>query len=186
MPPARRLLLSLVALGLALAWVVVPAPRAWACDCDTSPTQDELRAAADVVFTGEVVRRDDPRPNGTGGTSRLYFSVDAVHKGTAASNQVVVSPTHGTSCGLNIQDGPWLVFADRRAERGTELNSGEVYATWCGGTTNEAAPQDWPRDAPGPKMDTPVAPVVWWLSGAGVLLALAGVIVVYRYRLRRH
>lgn len=35
-------------------------------------------------------------------------------------------------------------------------------------------------------METMVAPVVWWLSGAGVLIALAGVILLYRHRMRRH
>lgn len=184
MPPSRRLVLALAALVTVLAGLAVPTPQAWACDCDLTPSADEFRDQADVVFTGEVARRDDPRSSGTGGTSRVYFSVDAVHKGTAASNQVVVTPTTGTSCGLNIVEGPWLVFARHDAPADINLATGEVYAIWCGGTTNDPAPDDWPRDEPGPKMDIPVPPVVWWLSGAGVLVLVAGVIMLYRLRLR--
>lgn len=98
-----------------------------------SPYLDDYRTAADVVFTGELIWRDDSVRS----ESRLYFSVEGVHKGAAAANQVVVTPAEITACGVDF--------------------------------------------APG----APIPPVVWWLSGAGVLLAGAGVIMVYRYRIRR-
>lgn len=183
--PARRPLLGLVALALALAWIAVPAPRAWACSCAISPHLDDYRTAADVVFTGELIWRDDS----VRGESRLHFSVEGVHKGAAASNQVVVTPAEVTACGVNFAPGgPWLIFAGTTARSDFHMNPDEVFTTWCDGSTGKPAPDDWASEPPGPEMDTPgapIPPVVWWLSGAGVLLAVAGVIMVYRYRIRR-
>jgi hypothetical protein len=168
----RALLATLVGLGAGVAVLVAAALPASACSCavvSSVGTPGEAQAAfdaADVVFTGRIVDRDEPL-FALGGSSGdrviLTFAVDAVHKGTATTRQRLGTAASGASCGLEIVgEGPFLVFATADGDGLT--------ASLCGGTSPQVSLATWPATVPAP------APDGGW--GAWRTTAVAGIAVV--------
>lgn len=133
----KRLITSICAAPIVvMALALVSAGPASACDCAIG-TDEEAFERADVVFTGRVVDRRDPGMGpgrSSAAFSTLRFEVDAVYKGDAAIDQVVVTEQSGGSCGLEIiGPGPFVVFATR-SHWDQEVPEGSAYAGLCGGT----------------------------------------------------
>jgi hypothetical protein len=148
--PAAQLVLAVVlatllpvAAGLTIgvvAGTLMGAGSAHACSC-AALSDDEAFAAADVVFTGTVIGVDLPDVAlGSMGPKRYTLDVDAVYRGEAATEQVVVTPVDPASCGSEIGAGRWLVFAtavapgDERVEGKPEAAAGELRTGLCSGT----------------------------------------------------
>jgi hypothetical protein len=138
----RRTTTTLLAgLLLVLAGWVFAAPAS-ACSC-VGGTTEEFFARADAVFTGTLVRRNPPRRDGQFGSSTdpalHVFAVDSAFKGTVHTEQGVLSPDSGASCGLELSGaGPFVVFATRSTDLGgssfATLTDGQYAAFLCGGT----------------------------------------------------
>ena len=185
--PLRLLRCSLGAVLLAAAVVLVPAGAAMACSCAEAPSDQQLVAGSDAVFTGTLVERHEPtRLFGVSSTSDpavLVFEVDRVHKGSVAQRQGVETASSGASCGLELTQGrEALVFADRV--------DGHLEGTLCGGS-RELVPGEQPLGsgtAPHAGSSVPVddglRPVVMGPAGLAGLGALAALAVVARRRRR--
>lgn len=138
----NRLVTSLTAIALAAAALVFGhASPASACSC-SGGTDEEMFTTADVVFTGRLVDRNDPGMSAgrsSAAFSTLRFDVDAVYKGEAAVDQVVVTEQSGASCGLEITgSGPFVVFGSR-SHWDDQVPEGMVYAGLCNGTRSLAS-----------------------------------------------
>ena len=115
----RRVLTTVLAgCALLLTGWVAPTPAS-ACSCAGGTTAEQFDRA-DAVFTGTVLSRDVQHPPGPVHSSddpALHlFAVDIVHKGTAYARLPFVSADSGASCGLELGDGPFLVFATDPAD----------------------------------------------------------------------
>ena len=128
-----------VAVLVASVVVLVSETPAGACSC-VGWTEAEAFAAADVVFTGELVEVRRPDTSGTYASNdpvRLSFAVDAVFKGEARSVQSVVTALSGASCGMGDSwPGPALVFAN---ENGGGIRGGIVEGGLLGSVQREPA-----------------------------------------------
>jgi hypothetical protein len=150
-PLIVRLLPTLVA---APVLVVVTGGPASACSCVGQDLQ-QSRDQADVVFAGEVLRRDAPSRWASSAPKATYVvQVDQVYKGEAAAVQEVVTVVSGATCGLELpSSGPALLFASRSAVQslGLRPGPGPLTATLCGGSQVglQAPPSFGPGAAPG-------------------------------------
>ena len=136
----RSISLGLAALVFAVVTVASVDPAA-ACSCAGS-TDSEAVAAADVVFSGELVEiRTPPGASySSADPERFVFAVDHVYKGDAMARQSVVTPREGASCGLELSgSGPFLVFATTERTLDLEGDEGELYSHLCSGTRALAA-----------------------------------------------
>ena len=106
-----RFRVPVFALALAIAAGLVSAPPAAGC-VGTRLLGDEAsaEAAADLVFTGTVVKRDEPFSFGLDFTSSAdpigwTFVVESVDKGPQLDRVRVESPRSGVSCGVEFTLG---------------------------------------------------------------------------------
>ena len=131
----RSISLGLAALVFAVVTVASVDPAA-ACSCAGSTDSDAV-AAADVVFSGELVEiRTPPGASySSADPERFVFAVDHVYKGDAKARQSVVTPREGASCGLELSgSGPFLVFATTEGSFDLEGDEGELFSHLCSGT----------------------------------------------------
>jgi len=132
----RRSASAAVVAAILVASVVWNAPHAAACSC-VGFTDAEALAAADVVFTGDLVEVRTP-PGAmfsSADAERFVFEVDRVYKGEARARQSVVTPREGASCGLELAgSGPFLVFASRKPVFDLDADEGELFSHLCTGS----------------------------------------------------
>jgi hypothetical protein len=180
-----RLLLAVV---VALAFLVgLPAPRA-AASCAYPPDDPQLLSLADVIFTGQLVG------NSTAdlGASREYtFRVLQVYKGDAYQEQIAVTDNQGAE-GLRIDGaGTFLV----QAQYGDGATSGPVKrlaVNGCDGTRLLRDPAVLPPGlgaaraptAGSSKTFTPQLTSNLWIGAGVALIALAIVFSSRRTRQR--
>lgn len=140
-PAAPLVLVALLAavVGGAVLGTVTAVQPALACSC-VERTDDEAFDAADVVFTGTVVDVDLPDVAlGSMAPKRYTLEVDAVYRGEAAAEQVVVTAVESASCGAEIGAGAWLVFAtvvvagEERLDGVPEAAASELRTSLCSG-----------------------------------------------------
>ncbi|NEK59522.1 hypothetical protein GCU56_16820 [Geodermatophilus sabuli] len=131
----RRTTTCLLAACVLLLAGWVWAPAASACSCVGGTTAEHVERA-DVVFSGRLLSREVAGGSSSSDPALHVFAVETVWKGTAASEQGVVSAASGASCGLELDgDGPFLVFATTAPD----LPTGQLAAGLCGGTARLAA-----------------------------------------------
>lgn len=129
----RRAFTGLAVLVLATTALVSAARPALACTIAGGLTEEDHRKSADLVFTGTVVRLEDPT-NGVSFSSMdpLYwtFVVDNVEKGEVPARVTVASAMMGASCGYEFKLGTrYRVYASQDDEAGhltTGLGSGNT------------------------------------------------------------
>lgn len=114
---AKAVLAAAVVLGTTALVAVTGGPAA-ACTCGDL-SQDELRAAADAVFVGTVIARQDlPNPSAAGpGYADWTFSVEQVIKGPVGSaRQTLRTFLGGAACGYEFKVGTrYIVYATNSA-----------------------------------------------------------------------
>ena len=136
----RRLLGSALGLTLVATTLVVAgaAGPAQACSCAPS-TDQQAFDRADAVFVGRVTDRDadDSGPERSTFDPVVWtFEVSKVFKGRVTSDQEIVSPRGGASCGLDLVEGDrYYLFAwlDSSFPE-VELGAGQFAADLCNGT----------------------------------------------------
>ncbi len=182
-----RLLLALVGAPLL---VVATGGSASACSCANQSLQAS-RDRADVVLTGQVLRREAPTDARSSADPATYVvRVDRVFKGQARTTQEVVTAVSGASCGLELPgSGAVLLFARTGAPE-TLVPSpapGQLTASLCGGSRvgstapasfgggypplSGGRPEASPEPAPAAGVPA-VVPVGVGMLGAAVLLAV--------------
>ncbi len=127
---AAFLLLVIGTLGAA---ALVPSP-CQACSCAVQ-TPAQALAAADAVFTGEVVRSEAPTGGSSAALMRYDVRVTRVFKGTVPAEVEVFSPVSGSSCGRELTEDAWVFYARWGAGEtlfGTPV--GGLLVTLCDGT----------------------------------------------------
>lgn len=106
------------------------APAA-ACSCVASSDAAQLQAA-DAVFVGTVLGSEDPsEPRNDGVVSSadpidFSFAVERTDKGDLFTEEVVTTARSGASCGAEIGEGRYLVYAI--------WDGDELSTDLCGGT----------------------------------------------------
>jgi hypothetical protein len=115
MRAGMRAVRGLTILGLALV-MMGHTPGAWACSCVGTTPADSFKAA-DVVFVGTVISREDPN-TGTAQSSTdpivWTFTVKSVQKGATPGTTTVKSARDGASCGFVFSVGRrYQVFANK-------------------------------------------------------------------------
>ena len=133
-----RLVASAAVVGLLAGLLVTVATTrpASACSC-LRQTDAEAVAAADVVFSGTVdgVRTVGPAGGGPESARVFTVAVDETYKGTTTPEQVVRTPVHSASCGVEVTAGdPVLVFATTDASSLEGTRAGELRTFSCSGT----------------------------------------------------
>jgi hypothetical protein len=136
-----------------------------ACSVVGGLTEEEHRRSADLVFTGTVVRVDDPT-NGVSFSTMdpLYwtFVVDGVEKGEVPDRVTVASAIDGASCGYDFELGTrYRVYAadsDGNGQLTTGLGSGN---------------RPLPALANGPKIEGEFHTLEYRLGQAGLYAAVA-------------
>jgi len=130
-----------VVVALLCAGLVVPGVAAQACTCASSgPAKDFKRA--DVVFLGNVLKRDPPAgtPEADSASEVIFtFAVQRVFKGKVAAEQPVISQGLAGYCGQTFEtsDSVLVYAADET------LNTPEpryVTELCSGSTVTDAAP----------------------------------------------
>jgi hypothetical protein len=107
------------AVGLALGTVVATALPCFACTCAAATPRQHARAA-DVVFTGRVVKIVRPAPDNAIGDDwmRVRFDAGLTYKGRARAGRVVRTNESGAACGFRFRRGKrYTVFAYRHKGR---------------------------------------------------------------------
>ena len=130
---SRLAVFLLTVIGTLGVAAVAPTP-CQACSCaDRSPA--EALAAADAVFTGEVVRSEAPTGGSSAALVRYDVRVTRVFKGTVPAEVEVFSPVSGASCGRELTEDTWVFFA-RRGVGDTFFGTpaGGLLVTLCDGT----------------------------------------------------
>lgn len=184
----RVFAVAVVAAIAAVTGAVALAAPAHACSCARASEAEHFQFA-DVVFTGELIDRQEPpvRPvMSSGDPATMTFEVRWVHKGEAQRLQQVETAMSGASCGLEIEGaGPFLVFANQTR------NGATLTASVCEGTRaiSDGGPPAFGANyppAPGGEVpndsraSTTIATVV--SSAAAVVLAGAGWVLVRHKR----
>lgn len=118
----------LVAVVMALAGTAVAAPPCWACSCASS-TPKEQAEAADVIFTGRVLKvRGGDADDGILGDDnvKVRFRVKKVYKRHPRRITKVFTNESGAACGFTFKKGKkYTVFADKSdGKKTTNLCSG--------------------------------------------------------------
>lgn len=194
----RSLVRVIPALIAAPVLLVMTGAPAAACSCAVQSLQ-ESRDRAEVVFAGEVLRRDAPsNPSSSAEKATYVVRVDRVFKGEAAAVQEVVTLVSGASCGLELpSSGPALLFAGTSAGGllGLEPGPGQLTANLCGGSqVNPQTPTSLgagypPVPLPDPQPESTAANDVGLPAALGLTtVGLAGAVglVAVRARRRRH
>lgn len=159
-----RWVIALLATGSTL----LAAPSARACTC-VSSNANELRASADLVFTGLATERRE-----VGTSVVVRFAVREVFEGNTPQQARIEVPADGTACGVAMTvDVVYLVFAALD-------DTGSARTTSCLGTTDDLSiAQGWDvrYSYPDARASAPPTPLV---NGGGRLptaaVALAGVL----------
>ncbi|HET9872105.1 MAG TPA: hypothetical protein VFP89_05860 [Propionibacteriaceae bacterium] len=133
----RAGLAGLALLTLCLSLLINPT-AAYACSCTSKDLRDALNRA-DVVFLGKVEERESirrPAPRHT----RFTFSVTRVYKGSAYTEQRVVTARSEAECGFTARPGATLVvFATQQAADGS-AGIGELSTGVCSGNLATSQP----------------------------------------------
>lgn len=126
-----RLLRLALALGFAVASLVLVGSPAHACSCVQMSTQEQAEAF-DQVFVGTV---SDRTLDQEAGRITYNVAVEAVYKGDAEPQQPVQTAWTSAACGIErLPEGePVIFFASSQVPDGT-TSHGTVHANSCSGT----------------------------------------------------
>ena len=160
--------------------------NAHACSCISVPLEEHLRTS-DAVFSGEVVGIDEnDLPPGAGPQlGKVTFDVSDVWKGASEEPVAVYGQGPEASCGIDFEEGEsYLVYAYRSNGDGIK----PLQTDLCNATKPLAAAKRdlrvlGPPTLPGTGgyIFSPIGASAT-ITTAFVLLALAGMLVVWRLR----
>lgn len=170
----------LAVLGVPLL-MVVTAGSAWACSCVATPL-DEQVGRGDVVFVGRAVEQQAEAPREI--VSSLdpvtwTFTVDRVHRGTAAGSQRVTTARSSASCGSAFTAGRTYLVVGTDVGAAGAVSAGAVSTGLCDGTRPVSAltPTDdavlGEGTVPAPPVPAPFEPVRPSVAWFGLLPAAA-------------
>lgn len=190
-------LAGVLAVGLA---VLLPAAPAAACSCvEPAPVTEATVADYDVVLTGEVTRNE---ADADMQRRELEVAVDAVFRGEATADQLVVTHAQSSACGTDPAVGTQVLFLMTRGPSSPVdefAEPDELVVISCGGARaateaaalGEGRPPDQvaapdPATGEGDAQEPDDQSIVPWIVGGAVLGALlAAALVVARARTRR-
>jgi hypothetical protein len=178
-----RCLAVLAGLLLALLPLGVASPAA--ASCAYRPDDPELFRIADVIFTGVIISDRTLR-----GQRRVVFAVDAVHKGQAYAEQLVVSDTR-TSVTFDLAGPGRFVVYGRLLDGGA--GPGTLESDNCSGSRAGSGPASLgPGYPPVPNSPVPNSTIGAWdarrigrIVAGAVVLSAGAIVLVGRRRRRR-
>lgn len=150
-----RRLAAVFVVGLAIALVVLPAPRVGACTCAGFQDPRDRLQEADAAIIGTFVGQRPADPDDQYGDTIYTFAVDEEVKGDFGETLDVRSASDGAACGLSVSEG---------RQEGLFLYDGKGDGTYSSGLCSQIDPDEL-REAATPLPAPTGEPPVRFLAG---------------------